>query len=397
MKIGILTQSINNNYGGILQNYALQTILRRMGHEVITLNWDSYHCDHAQETIWQKILIIAKTFVWRSIMRHKLNYPWEQKRLFYMMSVNNHKFIKNHLRISKWLWSRKEFRKFILKNKIEVIIVGSDQTWRPKYNRNGMLYRMFLDFTKGLNIKRIAYAASFGVDLWEYNNHETNICSKLINKFDYVSVREESGVLLCKTYLNRNDVKWMLDPTLLLPNEDYINLLRLERAKQLNFGITTYILDENNEKKQLIQEIAKEKRMKVTSFVPKYCYLGTATKESIVEYTTPSVTEWLQAFYNAKYIICDSFHGTVFSIIFNKQFITITNPNRGTERFLSLLKRFGLENRLINQVSSDVINVLDTPINWTTVNALRETLCQDCLTFIKETIATSTNHEIKDA
>lgn len=386
MKIGILTQSINNNYGGILQNYALQTILRRMGHEVVTLNWDFYRCDHANETWSTQLWIVLKTFLKRVILRQKLNYPWEEKQFFYQLAINNRAFTRQHLNLSKWLWGKQQFRQYTVNNGLEVLIVGSDQTWRPCYNRNGMLFRMFLDFTTGLNIKRLAYAASFGVDDWEYNNKETIACTELLKAFDAVSVREESGISLCQQHLKRTDAIWVLDPTLLLDKKDYTCLFLQKEEVLPTTCIATYILDNTPEKERMIQLISKTLNMKVSAFAPKYCHLGTVNQQTIGEYISPSVLEWLRAFHNAKYVICDSFHGTVFSIIFNKQFITIGNHNRGMGRFLSLLKQFGLENRLIGNSPVDIMHILDSPIEWTTINVKLQTKRKQSIKFLKEAL-----------
>lgn len=394
MKIGILTQSINNNYGGILQNYALQTVLQRMGHEVVTLNWDAYRCDHAHETLWQQFWLVIKTFVWRTIMRHELNYPWEQKRFFYQLGTNNQAFNNKYLHLSEWLWGKRQFRQYTIEQNLDILIVGSDQTWRPQYNRNGILFRMYLDFANGLDVKRIAYAASFGVDTWEYSDKETAVCTKLVKAFDAVSVREENGIALCQQYLNRTDASWVLDPTLLLDSNDYIALLQRKKSDGPVAGITTYILDNTPEKGQMILSLAETKNLKVTSFSPKYCYLGTVNQQTISEYITPSVTEWLQAFYNAEYVICDSFHGTVFSIIFNKPFITIGNRNRGLGRFLSLLKQFGLKDRLVEDSSPNALQTLDAPIDWAAVNDKWQAFRQDSILFLRKAIDSNQSLEV---
>ncbi len=88
---------------------------------------------------------------------------------------------------------------------------------------------MFLDFVKGQNVKRLSYAASFGTDKWEFTPQQTAICSPLAQKFDLVTVREGSGVKLCKDHLGVNAVH-VLDPTMLLTKEDYISLIEAEKG-----------------------------------------------------------------------------------------------------------------------------------------------------------------------
>lgn len=373
MKIGILTQPINNNYGGILQNYALQTVLTRMGHEVETLNWDAYILNsHIDTTIIQRILQVIKTFISRYFLKRTRNYYWEQKDFFHQLSTNNKPFINKHLKVSGCLFGKKQFRNYVIKEHFDTLIVGSDQVWRPEYNKNGMLYRMFLDFAFDLDIKRIAYAASFGVDFWEYDNNLTGECSQLLQAFNAVSVRELSGVTLCQQHLSFPDVECVLDPTLLLAADDYESLLWGHDKKKTSNKrlLTTYILNQSEDKKKLISSIAKQEKLNIAEFIPQYCNLNMVTKSTINNYLSPSVIEWLQAFHDADYIICDSFHGTVFSIIFNKPFIAIGNRNRGYGRFLSLLNQLNLENNLIDETASIdcATRILNNPIDWNQVN-----------------------------
>lgn len=388
MKIGILTQSISNNYGGILQNYALQTILIRMGHEVETLNWDSYRCNHENETIVRNIVQIIKTFVSRHFFRRTRNYYWNQRKFFYQLSTNNQLFIQQHTKQSEWLWGKTQFRNYTIKKHFDALIVGSDQVWRPLYNKNGMLYRMFLDFSYGLNIKRIAYAASFGVDFWEYNSMQTIKCSKLLQNFDAISTREPSGVKLCQQYFNISNVEWVLDPTLLLNQDDYNSLFQKKYKNSSGRLLTTYILDNSKEKQQLIHGIVKCKKLHVAEFIPQYCNLGTVTPTTINNYKPPSIIKWLQAFHDADYVICDSFHGTALSIIFNKPFIAIANRNRGYGRFTSLLKLFDLEANLVDESIpiSHAIEIINNPINWEKINDKRQMLKQQSLHFIENAL-----------
>ena len=101
---------------------------------------------------------------------------------------------------------------------------------------------MFLDFAKEEKTKRIAYAASFGTDQWEFTQEMTSICAPLAQKFDFVSVREDSGVKLCKEHLGVNAVH-VLDPTLLLTKEDYIHLIEAEKEPKAKGTLFNYILD----------------------------------------------------------------------------------------------------------------------------------------------------------
>ena len=388
IKIGILTQPLNSNYGGILQNYALQTILIRMGFEVETLNWDSYRCEHDHENIWNYIVKFTKTFVSKNILRRKRNYFWEERQFFYMLSSNNSPFCEKYIKKSTWLWGKKQFREYTIKNHFDILLVGSDQTWRPAYNKNGMLYRMFLDFSEHLNVKRIAYSASFGVDDWEYSGNQTRVCSRLLQKFDSISVREYSGVELCRNYFNINNVICTLDPTLLLDSKDYVNLINHigTPSKESEGDILVYMLDYTSEKEKMISTLSRKKGLKSSLFISRYCNLGTVDIKEINNYISPSCDVWLNAFLKAKYVVCDSFHGMVFSIIFNKPFIVLKNRNRGLTRFLSLLSRLNLQDRLIEETSENYINIIDTPIDWKKVNELITQMRKESINYLKHSL-----------
>ena len=110
----------------------------------------------------------------------------------------------------------------------DAIVVGSDQVWRPKYFKD-KIENAFLDFAKSWNIKRIAYAASFGTDEWEYAPKQTKRCGELLKLFDFVSVREMSGINLCATHFDLG-AKLEPDPTMLLTTEDYMRLFEVART-----------------------------------------------------------------------------------------------------------------------------------------------------------------------
>lgn len=370
MKIGILTQPICNNYGGILQNYALQTVLKRMGHEVVTLDWDDYRGNHehipAASIAWKNM----KAFVSRYFLHRSRNYQSEQRRLCYLLSSKNREFAKNNIHLSEWLWGKEQFRQYVLEHGLDALIVGSDQTWRPDYNKNGMLNRMFLDFAEDLEVRRVSYAASFGIDdiEREYTPRQISEFSKLLQKFDAVSVREDSAVGLCENYFDVQGAVCTLDPTLLLSKEDYVGLLESNQTKPSHVGVFSYILDKLPSKMALVQTIAEAKHLDVVSLVPEWCNLGVVTPEEMTTYISQAADRWLDGFRQAAYIVGDSFHGMVFSIIFNKPFVVIGNSKRGMARFLSLLQMFGLEDRLVDE-SQDILKVLDTPIDWSSVNS----------------------------
>lgn len=372
MKIGILTQPLHSNYGGLLQNYALQQTLVRAGHEVETIDWGGGSGLH--ETLYRiKIRVLHTLFPNKY---PQLKYRPNKKERAIIQRNTNH-FINTYINHTEAMHSYEEFVKQASKGKYDAYVVGSDQCWRPCYN--AFLSSMFLDFVQDKQVKRIAYAASFGTDKWEFTPQQTAVCALLAKKFDMVSVREDSGVKLCKEHLGVDAVH-VLDPTMLLTKEEYIQLIEKEKEPKSNGTLFNYILDPDAKKSAFIQKVAKAKGLKAFQVLPK-CQTETRTKEDvkkcIEDCVFPGVTTWLRAFMDAEMTIVDSFHGMVFSIIFNKPFWAIGNVSRGMSRFTSLLKMFHLEDRLLDADNLDDVD-FSKPIDWTMVNGILEEKRREC-------------------
>lgn len=358
MKIGIVTQPLGHNYGGILQNYALQQALSQLGHKPVTLRvkaeGESYH-------FW--ITVCFKVFILKLLGRKPRGsrYPSSPNKIK-AQRRKQEEFVIRHI-----VTSQRKYRRFpecsVKKNSLDAIIVGSDQVWRPLYNPN--ITDMFLGFCTKSPIRRLAYAASFGVDKWEFTAVLTDVCRTLIKKFDAVSVRENSGIALCKEYLRCSAVE-VLDPTFLLSREQYTSLCE-DVPKPVERQLTAYVLDMNDEKRRLIERIADERNLTVRYF-------------SADENATLYVEEWIAAFRDADFVVTDSFHGTVFSIIFNCDFYSILNENRGGSRFHSLLSKFNLSHRLISGA-----NFIDKEqsIDWNAVNTVHRRLKEESLDFLR--------------
>ena len=334
MKIGILTLPLHTNYGGILQAYALQTVLERMGHEVVVI-------DTPNEKQFPSLVTLCKRIIKRLLGRRVgVLAEWKHNKEYPIISQHTQPFVDKyiHRRVVK---SPEELKE----EEFDAIVVGSDQVWRPKYY--GKIENAYLSFAKTWNIKRVAYAASFGTDEWEYTTQQTKQCGELLKLFDFISVREASAVDLCKENFNI-DAKHVLDPTMLLDKEDYIRLFENANTPKSKGTLLNYILDETPEKRLLIEQIAKDKKIVPFRVNGKTRELAVSIEDRI----QPSVEEWLRGFYDAEFVVTDSFHACVFSILFEKQFVVIGNENRGMARFVSLLKMFALEERLVNYRSN---------------------------------------------
>lgn len=353
MKIGILTLPLHTNYGGILQAYALQTVLERMGHEVEVIDTPNIKSSPSLWTIGKRII--------KKLLGRKVSLFLEKKynKEFPIISQYTQLFVDKYIH-RKVVNTPEELQE----DDFDAIVVGSDQIWRPKYY--GKIENAYLKFAKDWNIKRIAYAASFGTDEWEYTPHQTARCGELLRMFDAVSVREASGVGLCKEYFGV-EAKHVLDPTMLLNKEDYIKLIETAGTPKSKGTLLNYILDDTPEKRALIEQIAKDKGLvpfRVNSRVEDH-------NAPLEERIQPPVEQWLRGFYDAEFVVTDSFHACVFSILFNKPFVVVGNKERGMARFISLLKMFGLENRLICSVD-EYNHIGDMMFNLTLLQEKKE-------------------------
>ena len=373
LKIGILTLPITDNYGGILQAVALYRTLHNQGHDVVLIYKKFYH----KEAVWKNIIkdILIK-IPFHDFKKLKTNNRLNQKKL--EMKNFHRKFIANEIfNISEELCSKQDLENFTKQENFDAIIVGSDQVWRKRYINDIFYKSFFLDFVDGIKIKKIAYAASFGKDEWEGEDDHKEI-AKLLQDFTAISTREQSGVDVCKNTFDYAKAVHVLDPTILIGKEFYQKeiIKKYDETDTNKGGLLTYVLDEAVEKKEIIEFVQKSKGLKSVQHLK-----GFNTSHTIF-----SVPQWVASFANADYTVTDSFHGMVFSIIFEKEFIVIGNPDRGLDRFISLLSLVGLENRLVFDVK-DLEGKEIEKIDYSRVNKILEEEKKKSLEFLVGTLS----------
>lgn len=357
MRIGIVTRPLLTNYGGILQNFALQQALRKLGHEPITIDFiPSY-------SLYRYLRSFCKTLLLWPI-------PWKRRpfvsyrRAAGRSSVIDN-FCKKHITLTERVTCY--IPMLVERYGMEAVITGSDQVWRAKYNLYPeYLKDMYLRFVRQSGVKKLAYAASFGIDVWDYSSKMTETCRRLVKEFTAISVREESAIAMCREYLDVEATE-VLDPTLLLDKTEYEALCHNIPVDSSSF-IAVYILDKSLAKLRYIQKIALQIDLPIKVF-------------SAHHDMTLSIEKWLAMFRDAQYVVTDSFHGTVFSIIFNKPFWSIGNTVRGMARFNSLLALFGLQKRLC---TLDMEYNVSSNIDWELVNEKRYLLQKKSFDFLNQ-------------
>lgn len=374
-KVAILTQPLGHNYGGVLQAYALQRYLIDIGCDVETFDRRKNESRlGSAKMLFRNVIKLLLGRIKSIPTRKRYGYILEELASFRDKRVS----------MSRVMLTKDDIRLYCKKNTIDAFIVGSDQVWRPRYSPS--ILDFYLDFADdvGNGAKRIAYAASFGVDNWEYSEELTDKCKNLARKFDHLSVRERSAVLLCKEKFGI-DAKLVLDPTMLLENEDYLPLMQNVKESGFQGRLLSYVLDPAPEKRSIADAVAKVLDLEGISIKPDK-NIAQVRRRDLALCKYPSVETWLKAFHDSDFIVTDSFHGTAFAILFNKPFVSVANPGRGLARFESLLSQFDLLDRLVASPDQITRSLVESDIDWTTVNSKKDSLATESRKFLKDAI-----------
>ena len=364
MKISIITHPLWGNYGGMLQAYALQTALQ----DSSSIEAEVKHGNHPQLNLLDYLKFTLRKLQ-LSIGFTSPRTPIHTRLILDMAES----FCTRHIECSDGV-------------NIDKYVVGSDQVWRKSAaDYIGGIKQFFLDFaTKEQRNRSIAYAASFGTNEWEGTPEETEVCGRMLREFKAVSVREHSGVAICRNIFEVEAVQ-MPDPTLLLHTNDYDKIIERENTwfPESKY-VAAYVLDETPRKAELLQGITNPLNLQLQHLMPH----ATATKRR--DRFPISVPQWLRLIRGCEYFITDSFHGCVFAIIFNKPFVCLGNAGRGNARFDTLLGTFGLEDRLITDATPEkIIQVLNTPIDWVRVNEIHDAERERGINFLKDNLSGS--------
>lgn len=355
-KIGILTFQYpeNRNFGGILQSYAHMCLIKKFNEDVKLINYYPFEL--------------------------KRNNSFKEKLIITLESRYFIEFAKKFLNLTRRIDNVDEAKK--LNHEITTFIVGSDQVWRTKWLQEKVKH-YFFDFVDK-NKKKIAYAASFGVDFWEGDKKLTEEIKTLIKRFDAISVREESGIDICKNTFEIDNVVCVLDPTLMISKEDYQSILDDWKDKShLNKKYIAHMLLDDNEKlKSESQNIANYLTADINYIKGKYKKI---LWKNYFAYN--KVSQWLTYLKDAELVITDSFHCTVFSLIFHKKFVVVANPKRGIARLETLLGKFGLKDRFFTNIE-DVIKsgILDKEIDYNEVDKKLEIYRKSSMRFLKKAL-----------
>ena len=328
----------HTQYGGIITAYALQEIVKELG----------YNCK-----------LINNMLNWESqVQKKSFNKIFEEKYLSVTPRITPEYNLEN------------------LNENANIFITGSDQVFRTKYITH-LISQYLLTFTSP-DKKRIAFSASFGVGkeqfLKETSEKDMEIMKEALQSFDYVSVREKSGVEMCQNLFDVN-AEWIIDPVFILNRQKYENLA-LKSNKDYKNKIVSYVLRPNKEYKKAYNYLEKKYNTKVEP----------------IAYTNIIVEDWLNAIKNSNLLLTDSFHGVCFAILFSKPFICISQDINGKARLDSIFEMLGIENQSIISPAEVCTKDCIFNINYNCVNQKIEEEAKKGIDILKKVLESPVSH-----
>lgn len=368
MKVDVITRHSVPNYGSLLQSYATQKAIEKLGHEPEIINYTRY--EERYENL-ANTLVKGKKWDQNALLR--FIYRAIQTPNYYIMYKKFANYRKNFLKETPIEYGNiDELKKNI--PKADVYCSGSDQIW-GKIGTVDFDEAYFLEFVK--EKKCIAYSSSFGKTKLT-NNLEKNL-ERLLSKYSKLLVRENSAKELLQNK-NFNNVQQVLDPTLLLSQEEWIELSKKSNKNIKEKYILIYQLHDNKKFEEYAKKISKNKGIKLLRISPSLYHFSRSGKLVYL----PTQYDFLKYFINAEYILTDSFHATVFSIIFNKKFIDILPSNNTGTRIESILNLFDIGNRILQSYAD--MTLIDNNIDYENVNNKLEEERKKSLKLFKEAI-----------
>ncbi len=347
-KIDIITFQGAYNYGAILQAYALQRIIEEMNNQVKIINYRNRIVEEPYKIInFDKRNF--KNFL-KSIIGNILYFKKRYKRY-----KNFDKFIKENLNLTKKYISEEKLKKDA--PIADIYITGSDQVWNSKIT-NGLQDAYTLNFGNK-NIKRISYAASIGNGRIEENEKE--IYKEKVSNIDNISVREEEGKKILTEFIVK-PIEVVLDPTLLLTKSQWENKIR-NCHKEKEKYILAYVVQPDQEYLKIVNELSQKTGLKVIHFNRK----NEGIRNILRNVYTEGPLEFVNYIKNAEYVVATSFHATVFSVIFHKNFFIIPHKKTGS-RVTNLLDKLGIKNRTFNTLEEFQNIDYNFKTDWDKVN-----------------------------
>jgi len=384
VKIGIITLHGENNYGAALQAVALKNVLNKFAATKI-INYSSTYGSLPFSSIFMSNEDIARREISHTMfsLLAKGNNP---SKVFEPI-IRIHKF-KDFMQTYGNLTEPYTYEQLI-NNEMEpfdVYVSGSDQIWNPKLTG---LDPVFFSSYALPGAKKISYASSIGGH--KFNTDEAAIMKQHLSSFSHISTREENAALILEDITGR-EVDCVLDPTLLLNKEQWVKLLRI--TKRSDRYVLVYNMSMNSLIFKIACSIARAKGLRIYNVTNWYRIRDIADSREYLDeiFIGAGPVDFLELIYNSSFIVTDSFHGTAFSVNFNKPFISVM-PQSAPGRVAGLLDMLGLRGRLVHNVDEFKEVNIDLNIDYETVNMLLEKQRGKSMSFIRNALGITSNLE----
>lgn len=366
-KIEVITLQRVPNYGSVLQGYATQKVIEKLGYEAEIINYypKRMHMYEMLKRLKTKSSKLAKSLILRTAARIIIM-PSYIKR-FYVFK----KFVRKNIKMTEKEYITIEDLKADMPS-ADIYCTGSDQVWNSKWNE-GIDYALFLEFVPKEK-KCISYSASFGkAKLEDKEKEETR---KLLEKYSTLAMREKSGVEILENLGIKNGIQ-VLDPTLLLTKEEWKTLISQKYEKKKY--IFMYNINRNKKLDNYAKEFAKRKKMPLIYVSYNYheCFKYGHLK------CNPKVEDFLSLIANAEYVLTDSFHCTAYSINFNKNLL-VAYPEKFSTRLASIVELTGLTNRVIKDYND--FSICEKEIDYEYANKILNEERKKSIDYLKTAI-----------
>lgn len=366
MKVEIITLHRITNFGSMLQTYATQTAIEKLGHEAEVLDFVPEGMSFKRANwpkndvpAWKKLIKLPPLFAVNLMEYHDVS-----------------RFLRKYIHISPKRYH--SYREIMADIPVaDAYLSGSDQVWNTQNNNPPEdLKAYYLGFAPE-GKKRIAYAGSFGKNT--FTEEEERIIKEFIAKYDYISVREDDGLKILHRFGFDNGVH-VVDPTLLLRGDDWRKFASVKKAPKAGY-VFVYNLNRNGLIKEVAQAIAKEKGLRIINFADTFDFIKGAENRF-----GNSAEDFVNHIAHADYVVTDSFHGTAFSLNLNRQVIVVKAP-RYNSRIESILRVAGLLETRLEGTVEEALAALATPIDYNEVNPRIEAAREESYEYLKNALS----------
>lgn len=382
-KVAIVSCYFKHNYGSMLQAYATQKILDNMKIENQTINISKNKDIYTGKKKYYINQLTNISFLKAKFGMIKLKiYEKINKKLAKNLEIRDTKFkeFEKKFNLTQPYTSYAKLTE-ICKNNYNNVIVGSDQLWLPV---NVVADYYTLNWVPN-DINKISYATSFGISEIPKDYREKYI--EFLDRMDYISVREQKGIDIIKDLMNK-DVKLVCDPTLLLKKEEWQEIESESQNKNFKY-IFCYFLGKNIKHRKFVERLKEKTGYQIISInhCDEYVRYSDIFADEVPYDVGPS--EFLKLIANAEYICTDSFHGTMFSLIYNKKFFVFRRYQENLKmstnsRINSILKILDLEQRLL--LGDEKIETVDKDIQYSEINKKLDDFRNESIKFLTDAL-----------